>query len=49
MAVTGGLEGELARRLQRDGADAVLDKALGPELIAQAADAVVERKRATRA
>jgi CheY-like chemotaxis protein len=49
VAVTGGLEGELERRLQRDGADAVLDKALGPELIAQAADAVVERKRATRA
>jgi len=27
----------------------VLDKALGPELIAQAADAVLERKRLTRA
>lgn len=49
VAVTGGLEGELEHRLQQEGADAILDKALGPELIAQAADAVVERKRATRA
>jgi CheY-like chemotaxis protein len=33
------------QRLEAAGADAVLDKALGPELIAQAADAVLERKR----
>jgi CheY-like chemotaxis protein len=47
--VTGALEAGLGSRLERDGADAVLDKALGPELIAQAADAVVERKRLPRA
>lgn len=32
-------------RLEAAGADAVLDKALGPELVAQAADAALERKR----
>ena len=45
MAVTGALGSELEQRLEREGADAVLDKALGPELIAEAADAVLERKR----
>ncbi len=45
VAVTGNLEPELERRLEAAGADAVLDKSLGPELIAQAADAVLERKR----
>ena len=46
VCVTGQLGGDgLEQRLERAGADAVLDKALGPELIAQAADAVLERKR----
>ena len=45
VAVTGNLEPGLERRLEAAGADAVLDKSLGPELIAQAADAVLERKR----
>ena len=45
IVVTGQLDAEVERRLEREGADAVLDKALGPELIAQAADAVLERKR----
>jgi uncharacterized protein (TIGR02266 family) len=45
VAVTGKLEGGVDQRLEAAGADAVLDKALGPELIAQAADAVLERKR----
>jgi uncharacterized protein (TIGR02266 family) len=35
----------LEARMESAGADAVLDKALGAELIAQAADAVLERKR----
>jgi uncharacterized protein (TIGR02266 family) len=39
-----GEEG-IERRLEAAGADAVLDKALGPDLIAQASDAVLERKR----
>ena len=48
VAVTARIgEGE-ERKLAQAGADAVLDKALGPELIAQAADAVVERKRLVR-
>jgi CheY-like chemotaxis protein len=38
----------LERRLDVAGADAVLDKALGAELVAQAADAVLERKRVGR-
>jgi hypothetical protein len=38
----------LEMKLESAGADAVLDKALGPELIAQAADAALERKRAGR-
>jgi CheY-like chemotaxis protein len=45
VVVTAGVESALEKRLQREGADAVLDKELGPELIAQAADAVLERKR----
>jgi uncharacterized protein (TIGR02266 family) len=45
VVVAGSLEPGAERRLEREGADAVLDKALGPELIAQAADAVLERKR----
>jgi hypothetical protein len=31
--------------MARAGADAVIDKSLGPELVAQAADAALERKR----
>jgi uncharacterized protein (TIGR02266 family) len=46
VCVTGQLLGEgLEKRLEAAGADAVLDKALGPDLLAQAADAVLERKR----
>jgi CheY-like chemotaxis protein len=48
VVVTGKLEPGLERRLEQAGADAVLDKALGPELVAQAADAVLERKRMAR-
>jgi uncharacterized protein (TIGR02266 family) len=45
VAVSARLEAGSETRLEQAGADAVLDKALGPELIAQAADAVLERKR----
>jgi uncharacterized protein (TIGR02266 family) len=46
VCVTGQLGGDgVEQRLERAGADAVLDKSLGPDLIAQAADAVLERKR----
>jgi CheY-like chemotaxis protein len=45
VAVSGALEPGVEERLEAAGADAVLDKALGPELIAQAADAALERKR----
>jgi uncharacterized protein (TIGR02266 family) len=48
VAVTGERGAGAEKRLERDGADAVLDKALGAELIAQAADAVLERKRMAR-
>jgi CheY-like chemotaxis protein len=48
VVVTGAMEPGLEPRLERDGADAVLDKALGPDLIAQAADAALERKRLSR-
>ncbi|HUK65320.1 MAG TPA: response regulator [Anaeromyxobacteraceae bacterium] len=48
VVVTGLVEPGLEKRLEHDGADAVLDKELGPELIAQAADAVLERKRLER-
>jgi CheY-like chemotaxis protein len=46
VAVTGRLEEGLEPGLAAAGADAVLDKALGVERIAQVADAVVERRRA---
>ncbi len=49
VVVTGHMEPGLESRLEAAGADAVLDKALGPELVAQAADAVLERKRLSRA
>ena len=45
VCVSGQLGGGTEEALERAGADAVLDKVLGPELIAQAADAVLERKR----
>ncbi len=48
VVMTGVLESGMEQRLEREGVDAVLDKALGPELIAQAADAVLERKRVLR-
>ncbi len=48
VVVTGTIESAVEKRLERGGADAVLDKALGPELIAQASDAVLERKRMGR-
>lgn len=43
--ISGSLDGGAEARLHEEGADAVLDKALGAELIAQAADAALERKR----
>jgi CheY-like chemotaxis protein len=48
VAVTGKMEPGLEKRLEQAGADAVLDKALGPDLVAQASDAVLERKRLSR-
>ncbi len=48
VVMTGEVEPEAARRLESLGADAVLEKSLGPDLIAQAADALLERRRAGR-
>jgi CheY-like chemotaxis protein len=48
VVVTGHLADGLESKLEAAGADAVLDKALGAELVAQAADAVLERKRLQR-
>lgn len=48
VVVSGRMEPGQEPRLEQAGADAVLDKGLGPELVAQAADAVLERKRLTR-
>jgi CheY-like chemotaxis protein len=45
VAATGGVDAALEERMARAGADAVIDKSLGPELVAQAADAALERKR----
>jgi len=45
VAVTGSLDRLTEHRLEAAGADAVLDKSVGPELIAAAADAALERKR----
>jgi uncharacterized protein (TIGR02266 family) len=45
VAVSGALGPGVEERLEAAGADAVLDKALGAELIATAADAALERKR----
>jgi len=47
--VSGSIEPEIEARLHGEGADAVLDKALGPEMIAQASDAALARKRLERA
>lgn len=46
VAVTGRPDVELAARLERLGADAVLDKALGPERIARKVSQAVDRRRA---
>jgi CheY-like chemotaxis protein len=43
--VSGKIEVGMEAKLEREGADAVLSKALGPQVIAQAATAVLERKR----
>jgi CheY-like chemotaxis protein len=48
VVVTGKMDMATERLLEAAGADAVLDKALGPELIAQASDAALERKRQGR-
>jgi CheY-like chemotaxis protein len=48
VVATGKMDMATERLLEAAGADAVLDKALGAELIAQAADAALERKRAGR-
>jgi CheY-like chemotaxis protein len=45
VAMSGRIEPGDEEKLEAAGADAVLDKALGPELVAQAADATLERKR----
>ncbi len=45
VAVSGRIDADMEEKLARAGADAVLDKALGPELLAQAADAALERRR----
>lgn len=45
--ISGQLEPGLEKKLQREGADAVLEKELGPTFLAQAAAAVLERKRST--
>lgn len=48
VVISGALDVVLEARLHREGADAVLDKALGPALIAQASDVALERKRLER-
>ncbi len=48
VAVSARLDPAAERVLESAGADAVLDKSLGPELVAQAADAALERKRLVR-
>jgi uncharacterized protein (TIGR02266 family) len=45
VVIAGTLDGEVEARLEKAGADAVLDKALGPGHLAAAADAALERKR----
>ncbi len=48
VVVAGTLDPFVEARLHEAGADAVLDKALGPTLIAEASDAALERKRLVR-
>jgi CheY-like chemotaxis protein len=48
VVVTGKMDMSTERQLEAAGADAVLDKALGAELLAQASDAALERKRLGR-
>jgi len=48
VVVSGRLEPGLEKKLQREGADAVLEKELGPVVMAQAAAAILDRKRAGR-
>ncbi|MEI6225603.1 MAG: response regulator [Deltaproteobacteria bacterium] len=45
VVIAGTLDPALEKRMEIAGADAVLDKALGPEDLAAAADAALERKR----
>jgi CheY-like chemotaxis protein len=45
VVITGSLDPALEKRMESAGADAVLDKALGPADLAAAADAALERKR----
>ncbi len=45
VVIAGTLDPALEKRMETAGADAVLDKALGPEDLAAAADAALERKR----
>ena len=47
VVAAGGVDPALDRLMALAGADAVVDKSLGPELVAQAADAALERKRIT--
>jgi CheY-like chemotaxis protein len=47
--VSGKLEPGLEGRLKREGADGILQKELGPRFIAQAASAILERKRSAQA
>jgi uncharacterized protein (TIGR02266 family) len=48
VAMSARLDPDIERALEAAGADAVLDKALGAELVAQASDAALERKRLVR-
>ena len=45
VVIAGTLDSALEKRLEASGADAVLDKALGPENLAAAAEATLERRR----
>jgi CheY-like chemotaxis protein len=45
VVIAGTLDPALEKRMESAGADAVLDKALGPEDLAAAADAALEQKR----
>jgi len=45
VVISGRVEPGLEAKLERQGADAVLSKTLGPQVVAQAAVAVLERKR----